>query len=101
MASEQKQRYFEEVRRKLLSAQYNRRQDEEQEAEVELMRMFETRDEYEHVMKLYEEYEQDERNYHEYLEALEEESMNYERLEMARNLERKRRLYEEVFGEDQ
>jgi hypothetical protein len=56
IASEQKKKYFEQVRQKLLEAQHNHRLEEEYEAEAELLRMFGSKEEYEHAMRLYEEY---------------------------------------------
>ena len=42
-----------------MEAQKNERKEEEWEAEIEMMKMFKTREEYEHTLKLYEEYERE------------------------------------------
>ena len=48
------------------------------------MAMFKTRDEYEHTMKAYEDYLREEEAWKEQASELEEESINFERLEMER-----------------
>ncbi len=62
--------------------------------------MFNSREEYEFTMKLYEEYEEDKQKYLAYLEELEEESMNFQRLQMENELRRKKQIFEELFGEE-
>lgn len=41
--------------------------EEQHEAEMQLLQMFGSREEYEHTMRLYEEYERDREEYLEYL----------------------------------
>jgi hypothetical protein len=65
----------------MIDAQHNERHDLELEKEIELIRLFDSKEDYEEAMKLYEEYERDEREYLEYVEQMEEESVNFERLQ--------------------
>lgn len=51
----------------MLDARRNDRKEEEWEAEVEMMKMFETQEDYLHALKVYEEYEKDKDEYLEYL----------------------------------
>jgi hypothetical protein len=99
IASEQKQRRFEEVRQRMLEAQ--RREDyiEEQELTVELMQMFATREDYERTMHLYEEYERDRQQYMDEMERMEEESNNYQQMMMRQEMQRKQAILDEFFDE--
>jgi hypothetical protein len=100
IVSEEKKKYFESVRKRLLDAQRNQIIAEEHEAEMELMRMFNSREEYEHTMRLYEEYEQDMHRYLEYLEYLEEESNNFQKMQMEAEIKRKNQVFEEMFNDE-
>lgn len=80
MTSEHKKKYFEQARNRLLSAQHYRREEDEYRAEMELLSMFNSKQELAHVLQLYEEYQRDEQAYQNYMLEMEEESINYERL---------------------
>ena len=77
LVSAEKRKFFEDTRRKMMEAQKNDRKEEEWEAEIEMMRMFKTREEYEHTLKMFDEYEREKEEWQEYLEKVEEESVNY------------------------
>ena len=89
IGSEQKQKYFKEVRTRLMEAQRNSLPEEEHMFEMELMSLFESREEYERTMVLYREYELDEQRYKEYMEQLEEESNNFQAVMMEQELKKK------------
>ena len=63
IVSAEKRKIFETNRKRLLEAQNNEQKHEEWEAEIALMKMFDTRDDYEHAMKIYDEYERDRLQY--------------------------------------
>ena len=69
--------------------------------EAELMGMFSSKEEYDHVMEEYEQYEKEARAYYDYREELEERSNNFERQLREQELERKRKDFERLFGEDE
>ena len=53
LVSAEKRKVFESNRKRLLEAQLNDQKIEEWEAAIELMKMFETREDYEQAMKIY------------------------------------------------
>ena len=69
------------------------------------MNCFDNKDDYEDAVRRYEEYEREWLAYQEYMERLEEESMNFTRLqEMERKekeLARKKEAFEKMFREDE
>jgi hypothetical protein len=89
IGSEQKQKYFEQVRTRMMEAQRNSLPEEEHMFEMELMSMFESREDYERTMALFQEYELEEKRYKDYMEHLEEESNNFLAIMMEQELKRK------------
>ena len=63
------------------------------------MQMFTTREEYEHMMHLYQEYERDRQYYMDEMERMEEESNNYQQLQMREEIQKKQAMIDEMFDE--
>lgn len=56
LISAEKRKIFEGLRNRLVEAQRNEKREDEWEAEIEMMQLFRTREEYQHMLKLYDEY---------------------------------------------
>jgi hypothetical protein len=66
----------------MLEAQRNHIAEEEHMFQAELMGMFKSREDFENMMHLYDEFEFEKEQYLDYIEQLEEESNNFIRITM-------------------
>ena len=84
----------------MAEAKQNESRELEWQAQIEMMKLFKTRDQYEHTMKMYEEYQKQKEEYQKMMEQLEQQSINYERMMKQKQHEEKMKKYKLMFGED-
>ena len=70
------------------------------QATIEMMKMFKNQDDYEHAMKLFDEYEKEREEYQDYLQKMEQESVNYQQLMEQKEKEKKLQALNQLFSKE-
>ena len=100
LVSAEKRKFFEETRKKILDARKEDKKEEMWQATIEMMKMFKNQDDYEHAMKLFDEYEKEREEYQDYLQKMEQESVNYQQLMEQKEKEKKLQALNQLFSKE-